>query len=295
LSIVTAFAFAVASSLCWAGLDATRKLLASRVSAVALVIVLSLGQLPFHALWWASDPGGIELVPYAAPGALEIVLNVVANLLFVRAVEVSPLSLTIPFLSFTPVFATVIAVPVLHETPSLVQGLGIGAVVLGALLLSSGRAVDLGLRRSDVLGALARERGALYMIVVALAWATTITLDKTALAHAALPVHAAIQNGGVGLILLLYLLGRRRGRELAALTHAPVPFAATVAFAAGGFAFQLLAIETLLVGVVETLKRAIGLVSALVLGRVHWHEPITPTKAAACVVMVAGTAALVMG
>lgn len=295
MSTAVAFGFALASSLCWAGLDATRKQLATRVGAVTLVTVLSLGQLPIYLVWWLRTGGTISDPGYFVPAGVEIALNVVANLLFVRAVEVSPLSLTIPFLSFTPVFATAIAIPLLGEYPSPLQLVGIGAVVVGALVLTSGHAVAIGLAPSGFLAALSRERGAIYMLVVALAWACTIAIDKSAMRHAALVVHAGIQNGGVGLVLLAYLIARRRTRELGAVRRLPVPLLATVVFAAGGFALQLVAIKVLFVGVVETLKRAVGLVCAIALGRLAFSEPITPTKLVAAAIMAGGTAALMLG
>ena len=57
MTAAVAFAFAFASSLSWAGLDATRKLLSTQVSAVALGTVLSAGQIPIYLAWWAADPG----------------------------------------------------------------------------------------------------------------------------------------------------------------------------------------------------------------------------------------------
>jgi drug/metabolite transporter (DMT)-like permease len=295
MTAAVAFAFAFVSSLSWAGLDATRKLLASRVSAVALVTVLSAGQIPLYLVWWVSEAGTITSAEYVVPALIEVALNVAANLLFVRAVEISPLSLTIPFLSFTPVFATAIAAPMLGEIPNAIQLSGIAAVVLGALILSSGQAVQLGLGPFSIFRALVRERGALYMLAVALFWACTIAIDKAAMKHASLSVHALIQNGGVGLILFTYLLARGRIRELAVVKERPLAFGATVLFAAGGFALQLVAIKVLFVGVVETLKRALGLVSALIVGRIWFAEPITGAKVLAALIMAAGTAALMLG
>ena len=295
MTAAVAFAFAFVSSLSWAGLDATRKMLASRVSAVALVTVLSAGQIPLYIAWWISEAGTITSVDYVGPALVEVALNVAANLLFVRAVEISPLSVTIPFLSFTPVFATAIAAPLLGEIPSTLQLGGISAVVLGALVLTSGQAVEHGLGPFGIFRALGKERGALYMLAVALFWACTIAIDKAAMKHASLSIHALIQNGGVGVILFGYLLVRGRLRELAAVKERPVAFAATVLFAAGGFALQLVAIKVLLVGVVETLKRALGLVSALIVGRIWFAEPISGTKVLASLIMAVGTAALMLG
>jgi drug/metabolite transporter (DMT)-like permease len=295
MTAALAFAFAFAASLSWAGLDATRKLLSTEVSAVALVAVLSAGQVPLYLAWWAAEPGTISSLDYLAPGLLEVAFNVAANLLFVRAVEISPLSVTIPFLSFTPVFATAIAVPTLGELPGPPQLIGIGAVVLGALILGSGQAMQQGRGPFGILRALVHERGALFMLIVAALWAGTIAIDKLVMDYASLPVHALIQNGGVGVVMLAYLLARGRLGELSAVKRRPVAFGATVLFAAGGFGLQLVSLQGLFVGVVETLKRGVGLIAALVVGRLAFDEPIDATKLAACLIMAGGTAALMLG
>ena len=222
MTAAVAFAFALCSSLSWAGLDATRKLLSTQVSAVALVTVLSAGQIPIYLAWWAADPGTIQSVDYVGPALIEIALNVAANLLFVRAVEVSPLSVTIPFLSFTPVFATAIAIPLLAEFPNPVQYGGIAAVVVGALILGAGEAMRQGRGPFGIVAALVQERGALYMLAVAFFWACTIAIDKAAMKYAALPVHALIQNGAVGVLLFFYLLARGRAAELGAVRKRPI-------------------------------------------------------------------------
>ena len=72
---------------------------------------------------------GSELVAYTA-----------ASILYVQAVNLSPLSLTIPYLGFTPVVVTVLAYPLLGEVPALQvrrSGLiGIALVVMGAIALN---------------------------------------------------------------------------------------------------------------------------------------------------------------
>ena len=61
-----------------------------------------------------------------------IAINVV---LYNRAVQVSPLSLTIPFLAFTPVFLLGTGYVILGEIPTLLKCEGILFVVLGSLLM----------------------------------------------------------------------------------------------------------------------------------------------------------------
>ena len=72
---------------------------------------------------------------YWLPGLTSVGLNWVANLAFLRALALSPLSVTIPLLSLTPVFTALLAIPLLGETPTALQSAEILAVVAGAFLI----------------------------------------------------------------------------------------------------------------------------------------------------------------
>ena len=64
---------------------------------------------------------------------------------------------------------------------------------------------------------------------------------------------------------------------------------------AAALGLQLVAVQHILVSQLETLKRAIGLVGAIVLGKLVFGEPITRVKTAAIVLMVAGVVLLMLG
>lgn len=290
-----ALLFTLLSGLCWAGLDALRKRLANDLGVISLIVLLSFGQLPAYAIWSVSAGAGVPDVGYLVPGLIGVALNVAANLLFVRAVQISPLSVTIPFLSFTPVFTAAIAGPLLGEVPTLQQAGGIGLIVIGALVLAAGRSDgSQGRGPAALWRAVREERGAIMMLGVAALWASTAALDKFSMQFADLPIHAAVQNGGVGVALLVVLLAQGRLRELGRLRQVPWLTIGAMAVNSGAFGFQLLAIRDFDVGPFEAIKRALGLASAIALGRMWFAEPITPTKIGAAVCMALGTAALVL-
>jgi drug/metabolite transporter (DMT)-like permease len=219
---------------------------------------------------------------YLAPGAATVVLNVAANVLFLRAVQVSPLSVTIPFLSLTPVFSTLLGSVVLGERPSRAEAAGILLVVLGAFL------VNLRRDRPSPLVALRHEPGSLMMGGVALIWSLTAVLDKRALAFADVPMHAGIQCAGVAGVLLVVLGARRRLPELGRVRSARAAFALSLVAAAVGLGLQFVALRLTLVGLVETLKRAIGMLLAVVVGRAAFEEPVTAGKIAGVALMSGG-------
>lgn len=283
---MTGFALGIASALCWSALDAVRKMVVTKASPTSLVVFLLVGQVPFLGLWalwdgvWIRDPG---YWPFAL-GSMG--MNALANVLFMRSVQLSPLSRTVPFLSLTPVFSALAAMPLLGEVPGPMHGSGIALVVLGALLLNS----DLS---DSWWRSLSLEKGGPYMIAVAALWAFSTALDKRALPHASPASHAFVLTVGSAVVLVSWVLARRTGHELRAVLRVPKgQLVSMLAFAVAAVALQLLALQTLWVAVLETLKRAIGVLGSILLGRAIFVEPITPRKLMAAMLMIAGTALL---
>ncbi|MFQ5586735.1 MAG: EamA family transporter, partial [Thermodesulfobacteriota bacterium] len=107
-------------------------------------------------------------------------LEIGAILLYVKAIQASPLSLTIPFMAFSPVFIILTAFIVLGELPDSSGLTGILCVTGGAYLLNVRTASE------GLLGpirAIGKERGSLLMILVALIYSITSTLGKVAVSH----------------------------------------------------------------------------------------------------------------
>lgn len=103
-----------------------------------------------------------------------------------------------------------------------------------------------------------------------------------------------VQTSGVGIALLLFLLFRGHLDELRRLREAgPLAFL-MILFAAGAMGLQLLAIKQIFVGLVETVKRAVGMVMSVALGRAVFDEPLTARKWASITAMALGTTLLVM-
>ena len=279
-------AVTLGTALSWAGLDATRKALVAHVRPTVAVMWFSLAQVPAFGIWVAlMEAPRLALDGYAGPGFGAIALHVVANVLLMRALAISPLSATIPFLSLTPVFTTAIAYGVLGQTPTAVQWVGIALVVVGALGVHA-RAGEAPWR------SLLREPGSLMVIGVAVCWSLTANLDRLALEHASLPVHAAIQTAGVGVALLGWLAIRRVPLRV---PRAGWPaFGGSVIFATAALALQLWAIQLVLVGLVETLKRAVGMTSSVVVGRFAFGEWIGVGKTIAILTMGVGTALVLL-
>ena len=132
------------------------------------------------------------------------------------------------------------------------------------------------------------------MAATALAWSLTPALDKLALEASSPAFHALVLTAGVALAVLALLALGRRTRELAGVARMPGVFALAVISSTLALGLQLLAFQLLWVGLVETLKRGIGNVMALVLGRALFGERAGWAALLAVLVMAAGVA-LILG
>jgi drug/metabolite transporter (DMT)-like permease len=112
--------------------------------------------------------------------ALSLPLEIIALVLYIKALRISPLSLTLPFLSLTPVFLIFFSYLILGEKVSLRGGAGILLLAGGSYIL------NLHEMRNGFLSpfrAIGREKGSILMIVVAFIYSITSSLGKMAIEH----------------------------------------------------------------------------------------------------------------
>ena len=110
--------------------------------------------------------------------AIALPLEMITVVLYIKALKLSPLSLTLPFLSLTPLFVVLNAYLILGEKISLVGGAGIFMIVLGSYLLNITE------WRKGLLApvrAVIREKGSLLMICVAMLYSVTSSYGKMAI------------------------------------------------------------------------------------------------------------------
>jgi len=111
-------------------------------------------------------------------------LEMTASILYVKALKLSPLSLTVPFLSLTPIFLIVIPYLILGETISRLGVIGVLMIAFGGYTLNIGETKK-GFCAPFI--AIRKKRGSLYMIAVALIYSVTATLGKLAIQHSSPP------------------------------------------------------------------------------------------------------------
>lgn len=112
--------------------------------------------------------------------AIALPLEIAAFLIYMKALKVAPLSLSIPFLAFTPVFVILTGRIVLGEKISLWGCAGILLIVAGSYILNLSK---LAAGWARPFKAALEEPGSRYMILVSFIFSITSTIGKLAVVN----------------------------------------------------------------------------------------------------------------
>jgi drug/metabolite transporter (DMT)-like permease len=136
----------------------------------------------YLALWVSTQlPGAALPIPSGAfyrAVAMALPLEVLALVLYTKALRLSPLGLTVPFLSLTPLFLILFAYLIAGQRVSAGGAAGIALIAAGSYLLNL-RAARRGVWAPFL--AIAHEPGSRLMIAVAAIYALTSSLGKVAI------------------------------------------------------------------------------------------------------------------
>lgn len=176
LALVCALTLALADT-------ATKRWLAGYTAAELVMVRFGLTAVLLLPVLLVEPPTAPPLEFWYWMGAA-LPLEVLAEVLYVLAIRDSPLSLTLPYLAFTPVLVTISGYLLLGETVSA-QGLtGILLVVVGAYMLNLEHArLDRPRTWFEPLAAIVRERGSRHMLAVAVIYGVTSVLGKGAMQY----------------------------------------------------------------------------------------------------------------
>ncbi len=172
LSLVSAFSLATSDALTKRALRIDNEYIVAWLRLVfslpALVLLLTVTPVP------SLDGAFFTAFIIALP------LEILALVLYIKALRTSPMSLTLPFLALTPAFLIMNGWIILGEEVSLQGAAGILLTVAGGYIINI-RDVRAGVFAP--LRAIARERGSLYMMGVAFIYSITSVLGKVAILH----------------------------------------------------------------------------------------------------------------
>jgi drug/metabolite transporter (DMT)-like permease len=260
------FLYAFAAAFFASTSDALCKKALYRHTALLTAWVRFAYATPFLAVWLlVVDLPRVDQTFWVVIVAL-VPLEILAVCLYMRALQISPLSLTVPFLALTPAFTLASSLVLVGEFPDRSGLAGILLIVLGAYLL------NVHLTRQGVLEplrAIVRERGSFLMIGVSFLYSITANLGKL-----------AVQHSSAGFMSMVYF-------PILSLAFVPLLLMARVRISdlrAGGAVFLLIgasqaimafchfhAVALILVSYLISVKR-LSLVLSVLIGKVFFHE-----------------------
>lgn len=201
-------------------------------------------------------------------------LEVMAAVLFQKALKLSDLSTTMPFMAFTPVFLIGMSWLFLGEIIAPLGILGIVSVTSGAFFV-----VRSPQRKKTSMA------GAWLMLIVALIYSFTAVLAKKALLNSSPLFFCAAYYPLIGLGLVPILL--QRGSKISDAFVSPCFFAAVGLCEALSFFIQFHAFMHIEIAYAVAIKR-LSLLLALVYGRFLFKEEIRPIQTLGGLLMVLG-------
>ena len=125
------------SAFFWAFFDLARKISLKKIDPYNFLIVFSFFQILLFFNWTIFSEFKFNFLNYSIPGIILVLINILSGVLFLKSLKLSDLSLTIPLLSFTPLFSTIFSAIILDESLNFFQYFGIFLIIFGAMVLYS--------------------------------------------------------------------------------------------------------------------------------------------------------------
>ncbi|HMC61623.1 MAG TPA: EamA family transporter, partial [Candidatus Solibacter sp.] len=215
--------------------------------------------------------------------ALDVGLITCVMWLYFRALQISPLSMCVPFLAFTPVFLIPSSFFLIGETVPPMKLLGVLLIVVGSLVMH---------RRLFAVSwmapfkAIVQEKGSRYMLLVSMIFSLTNPLDKKLVVMSDVFTEAFCY--GVGLCISFFLLGRLQKADFGAAIERNVKWVSLAALSdAVSLLFQLASYAFIQVAIVVSIKRA-GIILSVAAGWLFFRERGITDKVIAASVMFCG-------
>ncbi len=269
-----AISLCIIAAVFWSLFDLFRKISLKYYKVEVLLLLFTFSQMLLFVFWVCNEKNNFFLNQYIFYGLVLVILSTYSNILFMRAINIAEISVAIPLLSFTPLFSTVFAYIFLDEKLIFIDYIGIFIIIFGALSLHSKS-----MHYSHIFNAVYElyvNKSSRYMLIVCFIWSLAPTLDKTCLKYTSIQLHGLIQSLGMLLLLLLFNyrnlnININKNQKYSLLLF-------TIIFGIGANIVQFYAILINYISTMESIKRTVGQVSSVVLGRIVLKEVISINK-----------------
>lgn len=138
---------------------------------------------------------------------ISFVINVVAFYLLAKAIEISPVSLVMPFVGLTPLFLTISGSLILNEHITSMKFTGIILIVIGGFVLQIPENIK---NKEDSFFHQfinIKEKGIRYVIIVAFLWSISASVEKIAVKASSPEIYGVTIHLILG--LAFFILARR--------------------------------------------------------------------------------------
>jgi uncharacterized membrane protein len=206
-------------------------------------------------------------------------------ILFLKAIKQSDLSLTIPLLSLSPMFSSIFSLFFLNEKLSNIQYSGVFLIIFGTLVLYSKK-----LSLNEILKSfkiILNNNSAKLMIIVSIIWSLTPVLDKLCLKNSSINIHGLIQSFGM-VIALAFLLKKNSKAEIRSIKKNWQIILLTISMGTIATILQFYAILSSYVPIMESIKRSVGQLSSVFLGKLFFNEEVTKPKVMGVIILSIG-------
>jgi drug/metabolite transporter (DMT)-like permease len=226
--------------------------------------------------------------------ALLIPLEIVALLLYIKAIRNFPLWQTLPYLAFTPVFVTLTGWVILGETVSMLGFAGVFFIVIGAWILNLETADEN--ERHGLLKPMAtilKCPGSKLMLLVAIIYSVTSVGGKAAMQYMTPDLFGPFYFVLLGFITLVILL-IHKPKTLQALYRRPTANIMIALFMAVMVITHFLALQQIEAAYMIAVKRS-SMLFGILFGAILFNEKGLGTHMTGGGVMLAGVALIALG
>lgn len=249
---------------------------------------MSVGVVMLAPVLWAT--GGIPPVKPGFWGALLMGggLNILAFTLYIRALKLADLSLTVPLVTLTPLFLLATSPLIVQEWPTWADGVGVVLLVMGSYVLNlQPLTTPWAATMLAPLLAMTRNPGSRLMLCVAFLWSITSNFDKIGVVNSsplfwAIALFAVIATGMVPFVFF-----RNKSKGLKPLVAQWQILGITGGFNAIAITAQMLALTMAPVAQVIAVKRMSALLSVL-FGHLFFGEKGLKVRLIGAGIMVSG-------
>lgn len=206
------------------------------------------------------------------------------TILYMRAIKVSDLSITIPMLSFTPLFLLVVSPIITGEFPNYIGLLGVLSVIVGSYVLNI-KQKDKGYLAP--FKALLKEKGTRIMLFVAFLWSLGANLDKIGIQNSS-PIFWTIAVSTIISLMLFVIMYLQSPTQPKRQISKSLKYLVLIGlFGALSLSFQMLAFKLNLIVYVISIKR-ISIIIGILFGYLFFKEKNIKERFAGALIMLIG-------